>query len=150
MAELDHIAVGVDNLEEGIKLFTDLFGCKKGKIFEIDEPECKVKYTLLRTNGTYIELIELIGGKYAEDARRLGGEGRIFEMCFKVDDLKKTYNEMKAREITLVDINSNIVKEETFDKQATMPSGNLCLYIPRDKVGGMNIELRQIVTTGGE
>ena len=98
---VDHVAIAVNNLDEGLKTFESLLGVKASHVEEI--PEQKVKAALLMLGDVEIELIEPTSAdtgvaKFLEKK----GEG-IPHICLEVDDVDKELESMAARGIALID-----------------------------------------------
>ena len=101
---LYHIAIAVNNLSDAEKLYEDVVGLKITHREEI--PEQGVRATMLQPagkTGTAIELLEAIDesspiAKFIEKK----GEG-IHHICFYVDDIEKSLNELKDKGVKLID-----------------------------------------------
>jgi len=99
--KLDHIGIAVSNLEESIKVYTDLLGMKLQGTETVEEQ--KVKTAFLPLGETEIELLESTApdgpiGKFIE-AR---GQG-VQHLAFRVDDIEATLAELKAKGVRLID-----------------------------------------------
>ncbi len=101
---LYHIAIAVNNLKDAEQLYEKVIGLKITHREEI--PEQGVRATMLQPagkTGTAIELLEAIDenspiAKFIEKK----GEG-IHHICFYVDDIKKTLEELKEKGVRLID-----------------------------------------------
>ena len=98
---VDHVAIAVNNLDEGLKTFESLLGVKASPIEEI--PEQKVKAAMLMLGDVEIELIEPTSpdtgvAKFLEKK----GEG-IHHICLEVDDVDKELESQAARGVALID-----------------------------------------------
>ena len=98
---VDHVAIAVNNLDEGLKTFEGLLGVKASHIEEI--PEQKVKAAMLMLGDVEVELIEPTSAdtgvaKFLEKK----GEG-IHHICLEVDDVDKELESMAARGVALID-----------------------------------------------
>ena len=98
---VDHVAIAVNNLDEGLKTFESLLGVKASRIEEI--PEQKVKAAMLMLGDVEIELIEPTSAdtgvaKFLEKK----GEG-VHHICLEVDDVDKELESMAARGVALID-----------------------------------------------
>ena len=99
--KLDHIGIAVSNLEESIKVYTDLLGMKLQGTETVEEQ--KVKTAFLPLGETEIELLESTApdgpiGKFIE-AR---GQG-VQHLAFRVDDIEAALAELKAKGVKLID-----------------------------------------------
>jgi methylmalonyl-CoA/ethylmalonyl-CoA epimerase len=99
--KLDHIGIAVSNLEETLKVYTELLGMKLHGTETVEEQ--KVKTAFLPLGETEIELLESTApdgpiGKFIE-AR---GQG-VQHLAFRVDDLEAALAELKAKGVRLID-----------------------------------------------
>lgn len=103
--KLDHVSILVKNLEKAIELYVNLLGCDRPEArypVSFTEAGHKFRIALVRTGDVYIELLEPEEGTYA-DLLKDKGEGFVNEICFRVDDIEKFYDNMKKKGITLLD-----------------------------------------------
>jgi len=99
--KVDHIGVAVKNLEETLKFYEGVLGLKCGGTEVIEEQ--KVKVAFLPIGDTEIELLESTDeegpiSRYIEKK----GEG-IQHIAYRVDDIEKAIEEMKAKGIRMID-----------------------------------------------
>ena len=99
--KLDHIGIAVSNMEESIKLYTDLLGMKLQGEETVEEQ--KVKVAFLPVGDTEVELLESTDAdgpvaKFIESR----GQG-IQHLAFKVDDIEKALEICKEKGIRLID-----------------------------------------------
>ncbi len=99
--KVDHVAIVVSNIEEGLKLYENLLGIKPSHIEEI--PDQKVRSAMIVIGDVDIELIEPTSSdsgvaKFLEKK----GEG-IHHISFEVDDVDKELESMAARGVELID-----------------------------------------------
>jgi methylmalonyl-CoA/ethylmalonyl-CoA epimerase len=99
--KLDHIGIAVSNLDETLKIYTDMLGMKLQGTETVEEQ--KVKTAFLPLGETEIELLESTApdgpiGKFIE-AR---GQG-VQHLAFRVDDLEAALAELKAKGVRLID-----------------------------------------------
>lgn len=99
--KVDHVAIAVNSLEEGLKTYENLLGIKPSHIEEV--PDQGIKAAMLMIGNVEIELIEPTnpeGGvaKFLEKK----GEG-IHHVCFEVDDVDKELDSLAAKGVTLID-----------------------------------------------
>lgn len=99
--KVDHIGVAVKNLEETLKFYEGVLGLKCGGTEVVEEQ--KVKVAFLPIGDTEIELLESTDeegpiSKYIEKK----GEG-IQHIAYRVDDIEKAIEEMKAKGIRMID-----------------------------------------------
>ena len=99
--KVDHIAIAVKNLDEGLKAYEDLLGIKSSHTEEI--PDQGIKAALIVLGDVEIELIQPIRpdtgvAKFLENK----GEG-IHHICFEVDDVDKELESLAAKGVQLID-----------------------------------------------
>ncbi|WFA07722.1 methylmalonyl-CoA epimerase [Tissierella sp. Yu-01] len=99
--KVDHIGIAVKNLEETLKFYEDILGIKC--VAEEVVEEQKVKTAFLPLGDTEIELLESTSedGPIAKFIEKKG-EG-IQHIAYKVDDIEKALEELKAKGIRLID-----------------------------------------------
>ncbi len=99
-----HIAIAVKNLERAEKLYETVMGLKVTHREEIAEQGVRASMLQPQSGeGTAIELLEPTGedspiSRFLESR----GEG-IHHICFFVDDINKSLEEMKKRGVRLID-----------------------------------------------
>ena len=103
VVKVDHIGIAVSNLEESLKMYTDILGMTLHGTETVEEQ--KVKTAFLPLGETEIELLESTApdgpiGKFIE-AR---GQG-IQHIAFRVDDIEAALAELKAKGVRLIDEN---------------------------------------------
>ena len=99
--KVDHIGIAVSNLEESLKLYTDVLGMKLHGTETVAEQ--KVKVAFLPLGDTEIELLESTEpdgpiAKFIETK----GQG-IQHIALKVDDIEKALADLKEKGIRLID-----------------------------------------------
>jgi len=98
---VDHIAIAVENLGEAIELYEKVMGLKLERLTTF-EPQ-KVKIAIFKVGEIKIELLSPTSLESAV-ARFLAkrGEG-IHHIAFKVDNIEKALENLKAKGVRLVD-----------------------------------------------
>jgi methylmalonyl-CoA/ethylmalonyl-CoA epimerase len=129
--KVDHVAIAVKNLDEGLKVFENLLGHKASQVKEV--PEQKVKAAMLHVGDVEIELIQPTDpgtgvAKFLESK----GEG-IHHICFEVDDVDKELQAMAAKGI------------ETLDKKGRPGLAGKVGFLHPKSTKGVLIELAQKV-----
>ena len=99
--KLDHIGIAVSNLDEALKLYSDVMGLKLTGIEVVEEQ--KVRVAFLTVGDTELELLESTSpdgpiAKFIEAK----GQG-IQHLAFKVDNVEKAIEEMKAKGMRMID-----------------------------------------------
>lgn len=99
--KIDHIGVAVKNLDETLKVYTEILGLKTAGVEEIEDQ--KVKVAFIPIGESEIELLESTDpeGSIAKFIEKRG-EG-IQHIALKVNDLEKTLEDLKAKGIRLID-----------------------------------------------
>ena len=99
--KLDHIGIAVSNMEESLKLYTEILGMKLHGTETVEEQ--KVKVAFLPVGDTEVELLE----STADDgpvAKFIESKGQgIQHLAFKVDDIEKALEMLKEKGIRLID-----------------------------------------------
>ena len=101
ISHIEHIGIAVKNLEEAIKFYEEILGLKCYSIEEVKDQ--KVKTAFFQVGQTKIELLESTEpdgpiGKYIEKK----GEG-IHHIAYAVNGLQNSLNEIKSKNINLID-----------------------------------------------
>ena len=101
IVKIDHIGIAVNNLEDAVKLYTDVFGLKIGEIETVEEQ--KVKVAMIPIGESRIELLETTDpegplGKYVEKR----GEG-IHHLALEVSDIRGMLGILKGKGVPLID-----------------------------------------------
>jgi methylmalonyl-CoA epimerase len=97
----NHVAIAVNNLDEVLSLFENLFGLKPSEIEEV--PDQGVKAALIPVGSGEIELLEPIdpnGGVAKFIERR--GEG-IHHICLEVDNTDEELKSLADKGVELID-----------------------------------------------
>ena len=140
----DHVGIVVSDIEKSVKFYSEVLGWKLpdsgpySKILEIDIPGEKIKYAMLESGGTYLELIEPEEGVWM-DFLNEKGEGAICELCVLVDDIDEAREQVKSMGITPMDR----FKKPLEDRVEEAPSGSRYFYLPTEETSGTWIEILQ-------
>jgi len=99
--KIEHIGIAVKNLEESIKFYEEILGLKCYLIEEVKDQ--KVKTAFFQIGETKIELLESTqpDGPIARFIEKKG-EG-IHHIAFNTDDIKSSLQELKEKNIKLID-----------------------------------------------
>ena len=98
---IDHVAIVVKNLDEGLKTFETLLGHKAAQVKEV--PEQKVKAAMIHVGDVEIELIQPTDpGTGVAKFLETRGEG-IHHICLEVDDVDKELQAMAAKGVETID-----------------------------------------------
>lgn len=101
VGKVDHIGIAVKSIDEALKFYEDVLGikCVSQEVVE----EQKVKVAFLPIGDTEVELLESTeeDGPVAKFIEKKG-EG-IQHIAYKVDDIEKSIEELKAKGIRMID-----------------------------------------------
>jgi methylmalonyl-CoA epimerase len=127
---LHHIGIVVDDLKNYKSIFEKLFGLESGPVET--NPENKVSLSFLDIQNSKLEFIEPLSDD-SPAARFLSKSGPGFHhFCLLVDDIHAAINEMKSRNIRMID-----------DTPRRGAAGSLIAFIHPESAGGILIELKQ-------
>ncbi len=99
--KIDHIGIAVNNLEESLKLYTDVLGLTSTGLEVVEEQ--KVKVAFLPCGDSEIELLESTSpdGPIARFIEK-NGEG-IQHVALKVDNIEDSLAALREKGIRLID-----------------------------------------------
>jgi len=99
--KVDHIGVAVSNLEEALKIYTEVLGLKLHGTEVVEEQ--KVRVAFMPVGDTEIELLESTDpeGPIAKFIEKRG-EG-IQHIAFRVDDIEEALEQMRQKGVRLID-----------------------------------------------
>jgi len=99
--KVDHIGVAVSNLEEALKVYTDVLGLRLHGTEVVEEQ--KVRVAFMPVGDTEIELLESTDpeGPIAKFIEKRG-EG-IQHIAFRVDDIEEALEQMRQKGVRLID-----------------------------------------------
>lgn len=103
ISHIEHIGIAVKNLDEAIKYYENILGLKCYALEEVTDQ--KVKTAFFMVGQTKIELLESTSsdGPIAKFIEKKG-EG-IHHLAFAVKDLQNSLDEIKSKDIKLIDEN---------------------------------------------
>jgi methylmalonyl-CoA/ethylmalonyl-CoA epimerase len=101
ISHIEHIGIAVNNIDEAIKYYENVLGLKCYAIEKVADQ--KVKTAFFMVGETKIELLESTSpdgpiGKFIEKK----GEG-IHHIAYAVKGLQKSLNEIKSKNVMLID-----------------------------------------------
>jgi methylmalonyl-CoA/ethylmalonyl-CoA epimerase len=101
LSHIEHIGIAVKSIEESKKYYENILGLKCYRVEEI--PDQKVKTAFFMIGQTKLELLESTDpegpiGKFIEKK----GEG-IHHIAFAAENLQQSLNDLKAKQIRLID-----------------------------------------------
>ncbi|UCD58990.1 MAG: VOC family protein [Candidatus Hydrogenedentota bacterium] len=123
LGEVQHIAISVSNMEEALKFYRDLLGFDVMMDMDLEGDnaieailgvkDIKMRYVLLDSEGTKLNLLEFRNPKGENMARKLRPYDQgIHHFAFVVDDIGAAYKELSAKGVEFISPpqNSGIVK----------------------------------------
>ena len=128
--KVDHIGVAVSNLEEALKIYTEVLGLKLHGTEVVEEQ--KVRVAFMPVGDTEIELLESTDpeGPIAKFIEKRG-EG-IQHIAFRVDDIEEALEQMRQRGVRLID-----------EKPRYGAGGARIAFLHPKSTGGVLVELCQ-------
>ncbi len=102
VSALHHVAIAVQDIERELGVYRDRFGMREREIRDV--PDQRVRIAFVPVGGTLVELVQPLD-EASGVARFLAERGRstLHHICFAVDDLAKTLDELAASGVELVD-----------------------------------------------
>lgn len=99
--KIDHIGIAVKDLNETLKIYTEILGLKSAG--EETVAEQKVRVAFIPVGESEIELLESTepDGPIAKFIEK-NGEG-IQHIAFRVDNIEKTLEDLKSKGVRLID-----------------------------------------------
>lgn len=149
-AKLNLICCIVADMEKHKKFWMDLFDLKPpktgpySKVTVVDEPLNKNNYMMLQLSDEgesdyHFELVEPKEGPLLRTLKEQG-EGLIYLLSFKVDDIEAAYDELKQKGLTPVDwFGSPLVDK----KYCVVPTGSKFFFLTPEQTHGTFIEFCQ-------
>jgi methylmalonyl-CoA epimerase len=99
--KVDHVAIAVKNLDEGLKTFENVLGIKAAHVKDV--PDQKVRAAMIHIGDIEIELIQPTDpGTGVAKFLETRGEG-VHHICLEVDDVDKELQAMAAKGVELID-----------------------------------------------
>ncbi|HOO12502.1 MAG TPA: methylmalonyl-CoA epimerase [Bacillota bacterium] len=101
VTKVDHIGIAVSNLEETLKVYTEILGLELSGVEVVEDQ--KVRVAFLPIGDTEIELLESTqpDGPIAKFIERKG-EG-IQHIAFRVEDIHAALEDMRQKGVRLID-----------------------------------------------
>ena len=130
ITRLDHIAVAVDDLTEGIRRFAEDFGLTLEG--QEDVPSAVTSTAFFPIEGTRIELIHPLGGKGPVQKYLDKRGGGLHHVCFETDDIEADMARLKAKGYRLLS-----------DAPQPGAHGTRVVFIHPKSTGGILIELAE-------
>lgn len=130
--KIDHIGIVVKDLEKSLRPYQELLGLKLKETEELEVQGDMYRVAFLPIGEVNLELVNTTAktGMAAEFIRD-HGEG-IHHIAFEVEDLEKTFDELRARGAKFV-----------WDKIVAGSRGTKIAYVEPEEFNGVYIELIQ-------
>ena len=121
---VEHVAIAVNDMAESMKMMEDTLGIE----MEYEEQIGSTRLAMYPVGETYLELLS--SNASAQDSRvtewiEKNGQS-LFHLCFEVDDIDAALDELKAKNVKLLDEEprtghggSRIALSSTRNRQAT-------------------------------
>jgi len=129
--KIDHIGIAVNDLEESLKKWKDLFGAKVGVVEEIKERGVKVAH-LGFEEGPTVELVASIDkNSTIEKFIKSRGEG-IHHFSFLVEEIERLMEELKDKGVQFIQ-----------EKPQKGAEGSKIAFIHPGDLNGVLLELKE-------
>jgi methylmalonyl-CoA/ethylmalonyl-CoA epimerase len=130
--KIDHIGIVVKDVEKSLRRYEELLGLKLKETEELEVAGDMYRVAFLPIEEVNLELVYTTAktGMAAEFMRN-HGEG-IHHIAFEVEDLEKTFNELRAKGTKFV-----------WDKIVAGSRGSRIAYVEPEEFNGVYIELIQ-------
>ena len=99
--KIGHIGIAVKDLDEGIRLYRDQIGLEFLGVEEVKDQ--KVKVAMFKAGEVRIELLEPTSDDSPIMAFLEKSGGGLHHLCYEVDDVDESLQEMAEKGISLID-----------------------------------------------
>ena len=135
--KIDHIAVIVPDLQEGMGFWVDTLGLPLHRVEEVADQQVRVAF--VPAGDSDIELLQPTDNDSGV-ARYLQKRGPgIHHICFEVDNITETLAQLKAANVPLIN-----------ETPTVRPDGKKFAFLHPKGTGGVLIELYELSPTNGE
>ena len=101
ITKINHIGIAVNNIEEAIKLYTDVLGLKVKNIEVVEEQ--KVRTAIIPVGETKIELLESTDPE-GPIAKHISARGEgVHHLALEVNDVQDALEKVAKRGVRLID-----------------------------------------------
>lgn len=129
--KINHVAVAVEDISKAAQFWESVLGLKLDRIEEVESQHAKVAF--FPCGESEVELVEPTDTE-SGTARFLQTRGPgIHHLCLEVDDIDKALEELKAKDVRLI------------NETAIVMEGRKMAFIHPKSSGGVLIELYQIL-----
>lgn len=142
---LHHVAILTHDIEKAVEYYCAFFNCSKAQVVHVQDAEQNVNLKtamipLGPTGETALQLIQPIEGVgYAELIQ--GGEGVIFEIGYRVDNLEQFNENMIAKGFKP----ANLAQRPIAGKFIVSKFGNRYSFLPKEATRGTRSEFVEVV-----
>ncbi|MEZ4704029.1 MAG: methylmalonyl-CoA epimerase [Bdellovibrionota bacterium] len=98
---VDQIAIAVDNLEDKIRLYTDLLGAGPDHVEEVESEQ--VRIAMFRLGETKIELLEGTGAQSPISSFVTKRGPGVHHIAFRVDNIASAIEEYRAKGFVFIE-----------------------------------------------
>ena len=131
LKRVEHVAIAVNDMAESMKMMEDTLGIE----MEYEEQIGSTRLAMYPVGETYLELLS--SNASAQDSRvtewiEKNGQS-LFHLCFEVDDIDAALDELKAKNVKLLD-----------EEPRTGHGGSRTAFINPESTGNILIELAEI------
>jgi len=140
ISQIHHVAILTSDIDKAIEHYADLLGCERKEPATVEKPGVHWRTVMLPLGDgtTALQLIEPHEGPGVAELEK-GGEGALFEIGFRCDDIEAFNGHLAARETSPGDL-----REEPLDEPyLTSAFGNRYFIVPRDRSRGTRLEFVQ-------
>lgn len=137
ISQIHHVAILTRDIEKAIQHYVDLLGCEEKEPATVEKPGLHWRTVLLPLgNGTTaLQLIEPLEGPGVDELAR-GGEGALFEIGFRCEDIEGFHSHLQQRDIPASDLREMPLEEP----HLVSKFGNKYFVVPREKSRGTRLE----------
>jgi methylmalonyl-CoA/ethylmalonyl-CoA epimerase len=128
--KLEHLGIGVPDLEEALKLYRDAIGLPVADIEILGD--MKLKVIKVKVGETVLELLEPLPGETVISKFLAERRGGVHHVCFEVDDVAAATKEMAAKGY-----------EPLWPAPRPGAGGRLVNFLKPKQTGGVLIEFNQ-------
>jgi len=129
--KINHVAVAVEDITKASKFWESVLGLKLDHVEEVENQHAKVAF--FPCGESEVELVEPTDPE-SGTARFIQTRGPgIHHLCLEVDDIEKALEELKAKEVRLI------------NETAVVLEGRKMAFIHPKSSGGVLIELYQVL-----
>ena len=130
LKRVEHVAIAVNDMAESMKMMEDTLGIE----MEYEEQIGSTRLAMYPVGETYLELLS--SNASAQDSRvtewiEKNGQS-LFHLCFEVDDIDAALDELKAKNVKLLD-----------EEPRTGHGGSRIAFFNPESTGNILIELAE-------